>query len=67
MGTMAETYGDDIGPFIDTTGLCFAEDQTTCDHGHITLMETDPLLGYLAEVIERNGIKRGGIQYDGRN
>lgn len=49
---------------INTEGLCFAEDSTTCDHGHITLAKTDPLLGCLAEVIERNGIKRGGIQYD---
>lgn len=53
---------------VNTEGLCLAEDQTTRDHRHITLMETDPVLGYLAEVIERNGIKRGGIQYDvGRN
>ena len=53
---------------VNTEGLCFSEDPTACDHGHITLMDTDPVLGYLAEAIERNGIKRGGIQYDvGRN
>lgn len=53
--------------FVNNEGLCFAEDSTTCDHGHITLMDTDPMLGYLAEVIERHGIKRGGIQYGERN
>lgn len=49
---------------INTEGLCFAEDPTMCDHGHITLMDTDPILGALAEAIERHGIKRDGIQYD---
>lgn len=48
---------------VNTEGLCFAEDTAACDHGHITLMDTDPVLGYLAEVLEKGGLKRGGIQY----
>jgi hypothetical protein len=44
--------------------LCVSEDPSTCDHEHVTLWGTDPVLGYLADAIERNGIKRGGIQYD---
>jgi len=43
--------------------LCFSEDPDTCDHEHLTLWDTDPVLATLADAIERNGIKRGGIQY----
>jgi hypothetical protein len=44
--------------------LCVSEDPNTCNHEHVTLWDVDPILGYLSNAIERNGIKRGGIKYD---
>lgn len=44
--------------------LCSATDPSKCDHEHMTLYDFDPLLGALADAIEKHGIKRGGLTYD---
>ena len=44
--------------------LCSVADPSKCDHEHMTLYDFDPLLGALADAIEKHGIKRGGIRYD---
>lgn len=44
--------------------VCAAADLSTCNHEHVTLYDFDPLLGALADAIEKHGIKRGGITYD---
>lgn len=44
--------------------LCVSEDPGTCDHDHLTLWDVDPVLAFLSDAIERNGIKREGIRYD---
>lgn len=43
--------------------ICLADDPSTCDHEHRTIHDVDPLLGYLADAVARNGIKRDGVQY----
>lgn len=43
--------------------LCSVTDPSKCVHEHTTLYDFDPLLGALADAIEKHGIKRGGVTY----
>lgn len=54
----------DETPKTTLDGVCTAEDPSTCDHEHRTIWDVDPLLGALADLVEKHGIKRGGITYD---